>query len=206
MLTFKLVLLSLLVARGSFEVRESRWALSLVVLVWGAYAAAIALQLPVLQPVLANMNESTMQVTCGNLILIGTLALFTAHIVFARFVYLQALGIIKPVAIRSKKSKVSGKKSSKTGKARKTLTDKSTLPLETEGDTRVSSTSPQPALPVRKENGRVEPSVSKVAPTMKASQVSSRENDRDDERVIKLSKAEQRRQRKQQQSSQRRAA
>lgn len=203
-LVIKLALLSVIVARGSLEVRESRWSLSLVVLVWCAYGAAMVLRLPVLQPVMANLDESNVQVTCGNLLLVGTFAVLIAHLVFVRFVYLQALGIIKPTTNQSKTLRK--KKTSNSGRVKKKLTRRKTPPSEVAEKAKSaapSTATPSVKLP-QKENDP--PPVSKAAPNLRPTSAAGRQEESPADSVIKLSKAEQRRQRKQQPPSHRRAA
>jgi hypothetical protein len=207
MLTFKLVLLSVLVARGSFEVRESRWSLSLVVLVWCAYVAAMALRLPVLQPVMANVNESTLEIVHGNLILVGTVGLLMGHLVFARFVYLQALGTIKPVAKSSSKIQANGRKSSKVNKTKKPRAKKATESSEATDSKDSFSPTTVPAKPTMKANDPRPAPMTKTVADSKPTQGANRQGEPEtDKAVLKLSKSEQRRLRKQQQSSHRRAA
>ncbi|MEM7453457.1 MAG: hypothetical protein AAF456_03780 [Planctomycetota bacterium] len=86
----KLIALSALVIRGLIEVRKSRSALALVVLVWLAWSAAAVLQVPVVRDNLVI----DYQVTYGNLMLFGTATLFISVTLYARFVYLRAQGLI----------------------------------------------------------------------------------------------------------------
>ena len=100
-LALKLVALSVLTVRGIYEVRASLGSLVLVIFVWSAYVAAIVLQYPVAKEALADLGPNTM---LGNCLLFGTTGLFLAHITYARYVFLDAHGLIKQ---RVKPKKVS---------------------------------------------------------------------------------------------------
>lgn len=93
----KLTLLSLLVARGIFEVRESRGSIAWVLLVWVGYSAASLMQLPAARQSVSGVGP---EMVVGNCLLVGTLGLFMAHLTYARFIFLQAHGLIK---LREKK-------------------------------------------------------------------------------------------------------
>jgi hypothetical protein len=90
-LALKLMALSILMARGIYEVRESRGTLALVVFVWVAYSFAAILQLPAAQESMVGLGSDTL---IGNSILFGTTALFLAHLTFARYIFLDAHGLI----------------------------------------------------------------------------------------------------------------
>ena len=102
-LALKLVALTVLTVRGIYEVRASLGSLVLVIFVWSAYVAAIVLQYPATTEALADLGPNTM---LGNCLLFGTAGLFLAHLTYARFVFLDAHGLIKP---RVKAKKVSTK-------------------------------------------------------------------------------------------------
>ena len=91
----KLVALSVLTVRGIYEVRASLGSLALVLFVWLAYVAAIVLQYPLVDEALADLGSNTM---LGNCLLFGTTGLFLAHITYARYVFLDAHGLIRPRA------------------------------------------------------------------------------------------------------------
>jgi hypothetical protein len=91
-LSLQLVALSGLTIRGIYEVRASLGSLVLVIFVWSAYVAAIVLQYPAARESLADMGPNTM---LGNCLLFGTTGLFLAHITYARYVFLDAHGLIK---------------------------------------------------------------------------------------------------------------
>ncbi len=87
----KFVALSALVVRGIFEIRASRMAMIAVVLVWVAYSSAMATQIPVIHDTLVSNNE----IVYGNSVLIGTFMTFISVMIYARFVYLHANGMIQ---------------------------------------------------------------------------------------------------------------
>jgi len=97
----KLVALSVLIVRGVYEVRASLGSLVLVLFVWVAYVAAVVLQYPVVNEALADLGPNTM---LGNCLLFGTTGLFLAHITYARYVFLDAHGLIRS---RGKSKRVS---------------------------------------------------------------------------------------------------
>ncbi len=103
----KLVVLSTLIARGLYEVRASRGSFALVLFVWVAYSTAAIIQIPAVRPALVNLGQ---EATLGNCLLFGTAALLMAELVYARFIFLQAHGLIqqrvaKPKIAKSKTSK-----------------------------------------------------------------------------------------------------
>lgn len=108
LVTFKIAALSILVGRGLYEVRESRGSLAWVVLVWLGYSAATILQLPEANSSLVDLKPDMM---VGNCVLVATIGLFMAHLTYARFIFLQAHGLIK---LKVKKKKVAKPKSVKT--------------------------------------------------------------------------------------------
>lgn len=106
-LALKLVALSVLTVRGIYEVRASLGSLVLVIFVWSAYVAAIVLQYPATKEALADLGPNTM---LGNCLLFGTTGLFLAHLTYARYVFLDAHGLIK---LRVKVEQVSPAKKAK---------------------------------------------------------------------------------------------
>jgi len=104
----QLSLLMLLIARGIYEIRESKGTIALVTLVWVSYTAAILLKLPANERVFSQIDTVDKQTVLGNLGLIGTASMAAGILLFARFVYLQALGLIA-VKLRTKKSKAKKK-------------------------------------------------------------------------------------------------
>ncbi len=91
LLAFKLVALSLLFVRGLFEVKESRGAFTMVVIVWLAYTSATVLQIPALK----NSLVVDYNAVYGNLILFATTMLLLSQLTYARFVFMQANGLIR---------------------------------------------------------------------------------------------------------------
>ncbi len=91
MLVAKVVALTALVVRGVLEIRASKAAMVSVVIVWVAYASAIVSQIPGVQQNMVQREE----LVFGNLVLVGTIALFLTVIFYARFVYLHANELIK---------------------------------------------------------------------------------------------------------------
>jgi hypothetical protein len=204
MIGLKIVLLTALVARGSYEVRESRTSLMLVVLVWLAYGAATTLQLPQFQPVMARLPQSTFQIAHGNLILFGTAFVFLAQLVFARFVYLQALGMIQQ---RFSKARKSTSKSNSKSKATSSKPTKKKFVTETDKDLIDEESS----KPETSRGPEVNPRASQPtgnsskagtsSPVIRNQEVDSDDESEQDTAILSLSKSEQRRLRKQQQSS-----
>ncbi len=197
---FKLVLLSGLVARGSFEMRESKAALSLVVLVWVAYAGAAVLSLPAAQPVLTqmNMDENSQHLVKGNLALLGPVALFLSLVFFARSVYLQALGVVKskPRTQKTTKAKAKPRASSKKKSASKPKSTRTAKQTETPDVEEVQESKSQIKLPIKPQTK------SQTQPVKSEDQ----EESDTDEGVIRLSKSQLRRQKKQQSQNQNRRA
>ena len=112
----KIGALTLLVARGVYEVRESRGTLALVAVVWIAYCAASLLQMPGNSEQMVGLET---EMVIGNCMIFGTAALFLAHLTYGRFIYLQAHGLIK---VKPAKEKVAKSKPKKTKKKRATKT------------------------------------------------------------------------------------
>lgn len=105
----QLTALMLLIARGIYEIRESKGTIAMVTLVWLSYTAATLLKLPANERLFTQIDTVDQPTLLGNLVLIGTAATTAGVLMFARFVYLQALGLItvKEKSNRSKKVKKS---------------------------------------------------------------------------------------------------
>ncbi|MFK7770283.1 MAG: hypothetical protein AB8B55_23940 [Mariniblastus sp.] len=149
-ITIKLTALSLLVARGLYEVRESRGSLALVAVVWIAYSFAAVMQLPAAKESLVNLGSDKVM---GNCMLIGTTALLLAHLTYARFIFLRAHGLIT-LKVRTKKAKVKKKKvaavtKSKAAKSTKKTSAKTRSKSKTETLTEESETEQVAAKPKR---------------------------------------------------------
>ena len=130
---FKIVTLSLLIVRGLFEVNESRGTIAIVALVWLAYASAALLQVPAINENLVIDHE----VVYGNLVLVGTALLMIGHLMYGRFVYLQANGMIKaPITDRTvgDASEMRGSKKRKR-RTKKTELAKTEIEADPESDT-----------------------------------------------------------------------
>ena len=92
MLIAKLVGLLLLFGRSLIEVRHSRLAISGLVLVLAAYTGASLInEIPAIQSKAGEVVHSA----CGNCMLFGSTALFLTVLTFARFVYLEANGLVR---------------------------------------------------------------------------------------------------------------
>ncbi len=221
-MAIKLLILSSLVARGLYEVRESRGAFALVVVVWVAYSAAAVLQLPSTQPAMVSLGHDAV---LGNCLLFATVALLLAELTYARFIYLQAHGLIKPRVVRQKKTKAKSApaskattKSTKKSKAKKTRKDSSEG--QESGDSVVKpalAIGTEPAAgttapPAKTKRAKAKSTGAKAAGTKsnksqakKTAQPEANEYDDENQSILKMSKADRRKQRKQQ-KNQRRAA
>lgn len=207
-LIVKLSLLSLLVARGVYEVRESRGSLALVVLVWIAYSAAAVMQLPAVEPLIVSVDRETI---LGNGCLIGSLATLLVEMTFARFVFLQAHGLIQPRAATISKSKAETAVGGElTKKPRKKTKANPTESVETEA-TESNSDQSEPAANQRtaSSNRLTSKSERSDRPPQKSKTAlvdSLTDEDQDEsEGILKLGKSEQRRLRKQDQGRRRAA-
>ena len=209
--TIKLVVLTTLIARGLYEVRASRGSFALVVFVWIAYSTAAIIQLPAVRPALVNLGQ---EATLGNCFLFGTAGLLMAELVYARFIYLHAHGLIKQRVAKPKVKKTAKVKAAK--KAKTTQEPKKAVRRTTKKATNKPKSAAKPAAkstPDTPAAGKKKNAVGK--PTKKSSKMSdlvkARKSNRDldaeddhDESIIKLSKSELRRRRKE--AKRRRAA
>ena len=132
-ITIKLTALSLLVARGLYEVRKSRGSFALVVVVWVAYSVAAVMQLPAAKESLVNLGSEKVM---GNCILFGTSALLLAHLTYARFIFLRAHGLIT-VKVKTKRAK---KKKTKVPPKKKATTKTATTKTAATKTTKAKST------------------------------------------------------------------
>lgn len=123
-LALKLTALSVLMARGIYEVRESRGSLALVIFVWVAYSVAAVLQLPAAKESLVGLGCDTM---IGNCVLFGTAALFLAHLTYARYIFLDAHGLIAQQVNNEKASERIAVAEPKATKQQKTATTNPTV-------------------------------------------------------------------------------
>ena len=136
-ITIKLTALSLLVARGLYEVRKSRGSFALVVVVWVAYSVAAVMQLPAAKESLVNLGSEKVM---GNCILFGTSALLLAHLTYARFIFLRAHGLIT-VKVKTKRAK---KKKTKVPPKKKATTKTATTKTAATKTTKAKSTRSKP--------------------------------------------------------------
>lgn len=210
--TIKLVVLTTLIARGLYEVRASRGSFALVIFVWVAYSTAAIIQLPAVRPALVNLGQ---EAALGNCFLFGTAGLLMAELVYARFIYLHAHGLIKqratkPKAVKAVKSKAA--KKAKTTREPKKV-DKKITKNTASKPKRATKPAAKKSAPDTTATGKKKAAAGK--PTKKSSKMSdlvkARKSKRDhdaqddhDESVIKMSKSELRRQRKE--AKRRRAA
>ncbi|MGI9518987.1 MAG: hypothetical protein ACR2NP_18185 [Pirellulaceae bacterium] len=108
-LAVKLLGLLLLVIRGLLEVRYSRLAVVTLLIVFAAYGgAALMSEVPHVQSEISQHVHAAQ----GNFLLLGATVLLISIMTFARYVYLEANGLIQPRAARPRNQK----------KARKTTT------------------------------------------------------------------------------------
>ncbi len=226
-MAIKLTILSSLVARGLYEVRESRGALALVVVVWVAYSAAAVLQLPSTRPAMVNLGH---EAVLGNCVLFATAALLLAELIYGRFIFLQAHGLIKPRVARQEKSEAKANRDtepkSATKSARKSKTKKSKKDsVKKDSAEKQVADEPvaKPVLSIGTEptvNTKVSAAKTKRAKSKAATKATGTKSTKsqtkkttqhdvveegESEGIIKMSKAERRKQRKQQ-KNQRRAA
>lgn len=140
LVTVKLLVLSLLVVRGIFEIRASVGALVGVVIVWIAYSSAVVLQIPAVKE---NLVQDS-QFYYGNCLLIGSCSVFMSIVQYARFVFLHSNGLLESeVPQKAKQKKPAVVKEVKKKSPRKSV--EAPVP-----------TSPAPVAAVKKE--RVQPS------------------------------------------------
>ncbi len=86
----KLVGLTLLVARGMFEVKHSLAAFIALIVVLTGYAGATLVEVPQIQ----SRLDGVMQSAQGNFVIVASSALLVAVLMYARFVYMHANGLI----------------------------------------------------------------------------------------------------------------
>lgn len=200
--TVKMVLLSLLIARGIFEIRESRATLAIVSLVWVAYLGASVLQLPNSFNAINQLTVQQQEILTGNLQIVAVIGLFLAHFVFARFIYMQATGLIKS---KEKKKSITKPKKKSVAKPRpKSKVSKSTAgslsanPASQTGPD--ADANPNEMDSETESGGQVNPQSKRAEkPLVKREQ--AEERDEESESILSMSKAERRRQRSQRKSS-----
>jgi len=225
-------ILTLLLARTAFEVRKSRAALSLTAIAWLAMIAVSIIQLPAISPVAANYGG---EILLGNCSLVGIVAVFMAMMFDARFVFLEAHGLIKPnqkslLRKQEKREKAAAKKAALADAKRKQELERQTA-LEAKAAAKANAklakqdsqfqqdtkrTAASDSQSAAAQNSKAKPNdfgASPLSSKMKSplqSNVASEANDADDhEGILNISKAQLRQQRKEEQrhqKSSRRAA
>ena len=145
LITVKLIALTALVVRGCIEVRQSKGALIAVLFVWFAYAGATLMQLPQAQSGVVFNYE----VAYGNLYLFGTVALFQSLVIYSRFVYMSAQGLI--VAKTKAKAEVKTKTKSKTKAKAKSKTKSETKTKTTAKSKPKTTAQPEPVAKTKAE-------------------------------------------------------
>ena len=132
--TFKLVLLALIGVRAAFEIKESRGTLVVASFAWLGFVLASLLPVPVVKESLTMVDYGTVY---GNVVLFATVGLLLANLTYARFVFLQANGLIKPRVIKEKVAKAKAKPKSKkttqtSSRVKKAKTSEDTVEEEVE--------------------------------------------------------------------------
>jgi hypothetical protein len=203
--TIKLVVLTTLIARGLYEVRASRGSFALVIFVWVAYSTAAIIQIPAVRPALVNLGQ---EATLGNCFLFGTAGLLMAELVYARFIYLHAHGLIKQRVAKPKAVKTKAAKQAKATEDPQLSIKKATRKPKGPAKSAAKKSTPDTSSASKKKDAAVKSTrkTSKMSDLVKARK-SKRDHDAQeehDESVIKMSKSEIRRQRKE--AKRRRAA
>jgi hypothetical protein len=199
----KLVFLTTLVARGLYEVRGSRGTFALVVFVWIAYSVAAVLQLPDVRPELVQLSHETL---LGNSLLFATAAIFLAELSYARYIYLQAHGLIKERAIKKRSNNVAKSKKKVSQKKKKVVANTQSAPETTKNATSSNSRKRTKSSVSNRQSAKSasagsQPQVRSTAAKANAAKTArskplERTNEMEQEGVIKLSKSERRRRRK----------
>ncbi len=161
LVTAKLLLLSVLVLRGLFEVRASVGALAGVIMVWVAYASAVVLEIPAVRETLGQDYA----LYYGNSLMAGACFTFMSMVQYARFVFLHSNGLLEAgVSASDKKKKVAVPAEPVPKKAKQTLPPVATAPVAAPAPGPVSS--PMSKIPVNKYQHKYqqEKSASPLAP------------------------------------------
>ena len=139
---FKLIALLALMGRGIYEVRESRGSFALLVFVCVAYSMATILQLPAVHESMAGLGPDTV---IGNSVLFGTTALFFAHLTYARYIFLDAHGLITQRVKSEKVAKAKNPAKVETNKRKKSAQATTVSPSQEKSTDKVDdSTSTKP--------------------------------------------------------------
>ena len=137
----KFVALNIIVVRGLLEIRQCKGATVAVMLSWIAYTSALATQIPF------GATEFTQErgFISASSLLVGNLSVFSATLIFARFIYLHVNGLLK-LAPKSKSAAV-----------------QKSLPKSTRATSRPESASKVPAPKLGKASLKTEKSASQVS-------------------------------------------
>jgi hypothetical protein len=202
----KLGVLILLVVRGVIETRSSRAALAGVILTGVAFSAAVVGSIPTIQSFFASNH----QLLRGNCALIGNALVLLTTLIFARFVFLQANGMIT-IKRRPKSKKKPARKSAERNAAKRSA------PIDTSIQTdRVASKSDENERDSKQPRRLVSPLAAKMnqrSPNVAGKSIRNQVNEAPDSDDLsssargaqKLSRAERKRLKKLQ-NQQRRAA
>jgi hypothetical protein len=221
LLAIPIVILAVVSIRCMFEVRASSGAMTTVFLVWMTYSAAVLANTPAVKQQLAQFD---VPMIFGNCVLLATAGLVIAHLVYARFVYLHAHGLIeraapvqKEAASKAKKkttkqrqSTAKDKPAEEVAKAKKTKkversakTEKSTKTKSVELAEKQVATTETTNPKMKLELGKRKKSKSTKK---RASSQESDSYDDDEATILSMSKSEKRRRRKLQKRSAKKAA
>lgn len=170
-LTVKLVVLSTIVARVLYEVRESRGSLALGVFVWTAYVLASIVQLPTVKTALADVGP---EMVAGNCILFGTAALLLAHLTYGRFIFLQANGLVK----QKSRSKTTAKQKKTSAVRKQKATKIKATPKR--AATKKTTDQPQATEPVAKETPKTKKAAQPKSTAIRDQRVNKKNSRKDD--------------------------
>jgi len=163
MMTIELIVLAVIVLRMLFEVRTSRFSLAAVLLVWLGFVGCIVLRNSGVPEQLAWVDPN---VAYGNCVLLGCVGSLVSLVVYARFVFLHAHGLIQlkvyaePTAEETERPAASTKR--KTTRSRKKTTPDSVTESEP-----ASSPAPMVTTTATKKSSRSKPKSVETAPASK---------------------------------------
>ena len=116
----KFGVLALLIGRFGFEMRISRGAMVGCAIIFATYCGALVVE----SNVAAAEFAGRYQMTFGNFLLFGQVAVFTVVLVFSRYIYLEAHGLVKVRVKKEKKEKVAKPKRVRKSKKKSAATEK----------------------------------------------------------------------------------
>ena len=151
-MTIKLSLLAIIMVRMLFEIRDSKAAFSMLVIAWLAIAISTVLNT---QWAENRIGSQELAIASPNAVLVATISLMLAHLLYVRFVYLHAHGAIavkKRVATKSKISRPARPTTNKKNSA--TAPEATAIP-----------TKAQPVKRPRKKSTKVTQTATPVQPT-----------------------------------------